>query len=476
MSKSGNSEHLLFLTGHLAAPGLRRVLEALPAVDFSWEVRDLGISVAALMTAAMIARRLHDVDGVSRVIVPGLCAGDMEALSQRLGVPVQRGPEDFRDLPELFGQQRQVPALDRYRVQIFAEIVEAPKLSVEAILARAERYRQDGADVIDLGGLPGQPFPHLQDSVQALCEQGFRVSMDSMDTSELLQGAEAGAAYLLSLHEGNLWVAEEVEAVPVLIPQTAGDLPSLYRAMERLSALGRTFLADSILDPIHFGFTDSVVRYKELRQRFPEVDIMMGVGNLTELTEADTCGINMLLAGMASELDAAAVLTTEVSRHACSAVYEFDRARRICYAAHTNGALPKGLDSSLTPLHARNPYPDTEEDIIALAAQIRDPSYRIRVLEQGLAIFNREGLHFGQDPFALFPALTPLHKDAPHAFYAGVELARAEIAWRLGKRYQQDRGLDWGAAIPPSSPRQQPSETAVREDALLAASRSLRKS
>ena len=37
--------------------------------------------------------------------------------------------------------------------------------------------------------------------------------------------------------------------------------------------------------------------------------------------------------------------------------------------------------------------------------------------------------------------------DAPHAFYLGAELMKAEIAWRLGKRYAQDEPLDWGAAV-----------------------------
>ena len=29
----------------------------------------------------------------------------------------------------------------------------------------------------------------------------------------------------------------------------------------------------------------------------------------------------------------------------------------------------------------------------------------------------------------------------------GVELAHAELAWRLGKRYVQDQPLDWGCAV-----------------------------
>ena len=48
--------------------------------------------------------------------------------------------------------------------------------------------------------------------------------------------------------------------------------------------------------------------------------------------------------------------------------------------------------------------------------------------------------------FELWPQLG-LEDDAAHAFYMGVELAHAEIAWRLGKRYVQDQPLDWGCAV-----------------------------
>jgi hypothetical protein len=40
-----------------------------------------------------------------------------------------------------------------------------------------------------------------------------------------------------------------------------------------------------------------------------------------------------------------------------------------------------------------------------------------------------------------------VENDAPHAFYLGVELARAQIAWQLGKRYAQDSELGWGCAV-----------------------------
>ena len=172
-----------------------------------------------------------------------------------------------------------------------------------------------------------------------------------MRNEDLLEGGRAGADYLLSLHEDTLWIADEVAATPVLIPTTPGDLDSLQRAWERLQARGRRALVDPILDPIHFGFTDSIVRYHELRRRLPDAEMMMGVGNLTELTEADTCGINALLFGMISELRASAVLTTEVSPHCRSAVREADLARRIMFRAREEGALPKQLHNGLSCLH-----------------------------------------------------------------------------------------------------------------------------
>ena len=225
---------------------------------------------------------------------------------------------------------------------IFAEIVEAPQISVDAILARAARYHGDGADVIDIGCLPDTPFPHLEEAVQALHDAGYKVSVDSLEDEELLRGAKAGADYLLSLHESSAWIAEETAAIPILIPERHTDMPSLYRLIDDFMAQDKPFIADSILDPVHFGFTDSIIRYHALRERYPGIEIMMGTGNLTELTEADTSGINAILCGIISELDINHVLATEVSPHACSVVRELDRARRIMHAAKQDEGLPKG--------------------------------------------------------------------------------------------------------------------------------------
>ncbi|BAL27149.1 DUF6513 domain-containing protein [Azoarcus sp. KH32C] len=438
-------EHIVLLTGRLAQPALERVLAGMAPAPFTWEVREIGLQVAGLMTADMIRRRVPAPISADRVLVPGRCRGDLDALSAHYGVPVERGPDELKDIPRHFNRSASAGRLDAYDIDIFAEIVDAPRLDVDAIVERARRLATDGANVIDLGCLPATPFPQLEDAVAALKAEGFRVSVDSQDTDELLRGGRAGADYLLSLTVDTLWIADEVASTPVLIPREPGDEASLYAAIETLARRGRPFLADAILDPIPFGLLGSLCRYQRLRERFPEVAIMMGVGNVTELTEADTSGINAVLFGIAAELRAGAVLTTQVSQHARRAVREADVARRVMYEARESGSLPKGITDELMTVHAKHPFPDTPEEIHATACAVRDPSYRVQVSRLGLHIYNRDGHHVDTDPFALYPRLA-LDGDAGHAFYLGVELARAEIAWSLGKRYAQDQPLDWGCA------------------------------
>lgn len=442
------SENLLFLTGKLAEKSLHKVLAGIQADDkhphdFKYRVAQIGVSVAALMTPELILRRLPDVGDADKMVLPGLCRGDLTKLEEKYGIPVERGPEDLKDLPQYFGRGGKEPDLSGYDVKIFAEIVEAPDLTVDAIVRRAEKYRQQGADVIDLGCLPNTPFPHLADAINTLKAAGFAVSVDSLNHEDLLLAGKNGADYLLSLNEKSLWIADEVASTPILIPSSPGNMTSLYRATEVMQKKGRAFIADAILDPIPFGLTESIVRYQRLRKRYPDIQIMMGVGNLTELTDADTTGINAILFGIITELKINAVLATSVSPHAVNAVAEADVARRIMFAAREDRRLPRDYSNGLLGLHDRRPFSYSDEEIAEFAAAIKDPSFRIQISETGLHIYNRNGHFQDTDPFKLYPLLN-VDDDASHAFYLGVELARAQIAWQLKKRYSQDEELEWG--------------------------------
>ena len=438
------AENILFLTGHLARPRLEAVLGGMVA-DFDWKVVDIGVKVAALMTEDIILRRLSELDGADEIMLPGRCRADLDRLSERYGVPVVRGPDELKDMPTYFGRAGKATDMSKYDIQIFAEIVDASAMSVEQVVERGQDYVRKGANVIDLGGLPDTPFPHLEETVAALKDNGLKVSIDSADPDELLRGGKAGADFLLSLNKDTLWIADEVASTPVLISKDHGDMGSLYRAMDALDAKGRDYLVDPVLDPIHFGFTASLERYAQVRRERPEAEILMGTGNLTELTDADTIGITAVLLGIASELHIRNVLIVQVSPHTRRTVEEHDLARRIMYAARADQGLPKDYADGLLALHARRPFLLSPQEVAENADAVRDKNFRIEVAEDGVHIYNRDGHHVSQEIFDLYPKLD-LGDDSAHAFYLAAELARAETAWRLGKRYAQDEPLDWGVA------------------------------
>ncbi|WP_410969294.1 DUF6513 domain-containing protein, partial [Salmonella sp. SAL04284] len=65
------AERILFLTGHLARPRLERILAEMDGHGFACSVLDVGVKVAALMTEAIILRRLPRPIEADRVMVPG---------------------------------------------------------------------------------------------------------------------------------------------------------------------------------------------------------------------------------------------------------------------------------------------------------------------------------------------------------------------------------------------------------------------
>ncbi len=438
-------ERVLFLTGRLAQGRLERVLKGMAPTEFDWSILNVGVKVAALMTEPILMRRLPRPLDADRVVVPGRCRADLARLTQEFDRPFERGPDELKDLPEFFGKAGAPVDLSRHSLRIFAEIVDASQISLEAILARAETLRAEGADVIDLGCLPDTPFPHLEETVRELKGRGFAVSIDSAEPDELRRGGAAGANYLLSLTERSLAIAEETGARPVLIPVQHGDLASLYRAAEEAQKRGLGAILDPVLDPIHFGFAESLSRYREVRARLPEAEMLMGTGNLTELTDADSVGVTALLLGICSELGIANALTVHVSPHTRRTIQEHDAARRIMYAAAGDHSLPRGYGRALLQVHERSPFPNSGQEITEFAAQVKDDNFRIEAADDGIHVYNRAGHFVAEDAFALFDKLG-VETDGAHAFYLGAELMKAEIAFQLGKRYAQDEPLDWGCA------------------------------
>jgi len=437
-------EKILFVTGKLAERQLQRILSAMKP-EFSYKINQIGVNVAALMSENILMRRIKKDKEIDKIIIPGRFRGDLEKLSKYFKVPVLRGPDDIRNLPDFFGMDKKKEELEKYDCLIFAEIVDATILSVSEIIGKAEKYKNDGANVIDLGCMPDTKFNHLEETIEKLKALGFLVSVDSANDEELLRGGKAGADYLLSLSEKNAFISDEVSSIPVLIPSKQGDIKSLERVINTFLIKKKKFLADPILDPIHYGFLESLNRYRIIRQKYPKIDILMGTGNLTELTDSDSAGVNAILMGIVSELSIKAVLVVQVGNHCRNSIKETDMARKLMYFAKKNRRLPIGIDDNLMCLADRKPIRISDNEVKEIKSMIKDKNFRILLTSNGINIFNSETHKVGLDPYDLYEFLK-VENDSSHAFYLGVELARAQIAFDLGKNYDQDNELEWGLA------------------------------
>ncbi|HUR53274.1 MAG TPA: dihydropteroate synthase, partial [Gemmataceae bacterium] len=370
---------------------------------------------------------------------------------------VELGPKDLRDLPEFFGKASgPPPGYGAFDIEILAEINHAPKKSLDASLTEARRYRAGGADVIDIGCDPGGTWAGVGDAVRALRDDGFRVSIDSFNSDEVEAALAAGAELVLSVNGSNVanarrWHEHFPGVEVVAIPDTPADLDSLERTASQLAEWGVRHRLDPILEPIGFGFAASLARYAETRRRFPDAEILMGIGNLTELTDVDSAGVNVMLAGFCQELGVRSVLTTEVINWCRSSVTEFDLARRLVFHAVKEKTLPKRLEPRLVMLRDPKLHELGEEGLKELAARVTDRNYRVFAERGELHVLNGSVYLRGTDPFDVFAQLLAADPalDASHAFYLGYEFAKAVTALTLGKQYTQDQALRWGILTVP---------------------------
>jgi len=420
------------------------------APPFEPAIAVLKITVAALMTTPWIARFLEVPPDTDLVLLPGLVEGDTEILRQRYGVAVEKGPKDLREIPGYFGRAQAALEYGAYDIEILAEINNAPKLSREAIRASADYFRASGADLIDIGCTPGVEFPALGEVVRELRGAGMRVSVDSFDPREIRTAVEAGAELVLSVNSTNLVVARDLAgsgARVVAIPdfgQGIDTLPPTLAALERWNV---QYLIDPVIEPIGFGFTASLERYAEVHRRYPDAPQLMGVGNLTELTSADSTGVNTLLLAVCQETGVRAVLTTEVIPWARGAVREIDIARRLVYHAVRHHTLPKNVDDRLVTVKDPEILEYDEAELRELHAAVKDSNFRIFTDRATITVFNDAIFVRGTDIQEIFAQLGV--DEATHAFYLGRELARAKLAITLGKTYRQEGALRWGYLTPP---------------------------
>lgn len=456
MTDTQPPRRVLCVTGQLAEPVLRRVLADIESAEDSpiaCDVAVLGITVAALMTTEWIGRNLSVPEATDLVLIPGLCEGDTGIISEKFGVKVEKGPKDVREIPQHFGR---VVANDygAWDIEIAAEINNAPRLTRDELRSAADYFRTSGADIIDIGCTPGLAYPDLADVVGELTAARMRVSVDTFDADEIRTAVEAGAELVLSVNGSNIDVARDLvgsRARVVVMPDLGAPLETVEPSIEKLSAWGVPYLIDPILEPIGYGFMASLERYAEVRRRYPESEMLMGIGNVTELTAADSTGVNALLIAICQELGVRTVLTTEVIGWAHGSVREIGVARQLMSHSLNHRVIPKHVDDRLVTIKDGEVIAYTQDELVELQRNITDSNFRIFADRDGITVMNNERMVFGTDVGAIFAQLDV--EEATHAFYLGQELARASLAVSLGKTYRQDSGLEWGYLTPADDAR-----------------------
>ncbi len=288
-----------------------------------------------------------------------------------------------------------------------------------------------------------------------------------MNVDEISAAVRAGAELVLSVNSGNRHAAKDWGCAVVAVPDVPATLAGLDETIEQLAAAKVPLRIDPILEPIGCGFAASLGRYLDVRRRYPDAEMLMGIGNLTELTDVDSAAINVLLLGFCQELSIRSVLTTSVINWARTSVKECDLARRLVHFAVAHRVPPKRLDEGLVMLRDAVVPTFGEEYLETLAREIRDRNYRLFAEGDKVHAVTAGG-HWSQtDPFLLFEQLAAAAEkpiDANHAFYLGYEMAKAVTALTLGKDYRQDEALDWGFLtreenshrLPRSERKQQP--------------------
>ena len=160
--------------------------------------------------------------------------------------------------------------------------------------------------------------------------------MDTQDPA-LIRAALFRADLVLSLQEANIpKVGKDVAragAAAVVVPGERTLCANIARARRAGICC---IIADPLLQPVGSGLVASLAQFKNY-----DCPLFFGAGNVAELLDADSIGINALLAGMAKEADASIIFTSEHSDKTRGSIREMRRATEMM-AAYPGPALPKG--------------------------------------------------------------------------------------------------------------------------------------
>jgi dihydropteroate synthase-like protein len=424
----------------------------------------------------LIKKGMYDL-----VIVSGMCTASFEQVERETGVPVYRGPRHAADLALILPVldsiilSRTIPADDflaarkaedafkrigelehragfdfvirdikiggRSRIKVLAEVMDAHRR--DNIRGMVEHYFDLGADIVDLGfgfdataGDVSRIFSLLEDIDQPL-------AVDSQDP-DLIRAALVRADIVLSLQEANIPVVgacvADAGAAAVVVPGNS-TLKANIAMAERAGI--ECIIADPMLQPVGSGLVKSLKQFR--RTGYP---LFFGAGNVVELLDADSVGANALLAGMAHEVGASIIFTSEHSDKTSGSIREMRRATEMMVLMKGR-PYPKdlGIDLLVLKEKRRRREPPVEYETITAVKKMPgdityDPKGNFRIGiddDQIIAVIHGKAVRGKRWQDVLSTIIS--HGDVSlldHAGYLGRELYKAELAIRYGRSFEQD--------------------------------------
>jgi dihydropteroate synthase-like protein len=500
---------VLVLTGRLCSQSLGEIIDHDRA-----EILELPIEVAALMSPDLIFDYLRQVDltKYDYMLLPGVLDIDLEELSGKLGIPIFLGPTHYHDVPTVLENLEEsklsttAPAdlvlkkdlrnrtVEFYRKsledtglgencimlgrgegsvviggnlppRVIGEIVNAPSKDIYEILLEAKALVGAGASIIDIGMIPGSDNPEFIEMILPLIRRdlGVPVSVDTMREVEINAASDAGADFILSICGSTLDLVPSIDTPVVVVPL---DSPDKERPVDTNAKLGMLIrfaeqlrdydvIVDPLLEPIGRGFSESIRAYLNLQERLPNSPALMGVGNVTELADVDSIGMNAILAAIAVETNTSLLLTTENSPKTRGSVRELQRACQMMFFSRVKAVPPKNIGIDLLKIKEKTsheypvriprekvlatPHPRTSgldegQFHITIKNSIINTIYRDAEREVDILGKSAEVIAEELEEQGLLPG-------SMHAFYLGCELTKAELALQLARSYLQDAPL-----------------------------------
>ncbi len=364
---------------------------------------------------------------------------------------------------------------------IIAEIVNCTEKSDKNIIKKAKHYLDSGADIIDIGCVSNKPNPNRIKEIIKLLRKNFDtlLSIDSMNSSEILTGVEEGIDIILSFDLGNYKECINIpKDIPIVILPTnikEGNFPkdpktridNLLALTKKLHNYGfNKLIADPLLEtPISPGICNSLATYflykKEIcknQNRDLELPLFFGISNVVELMDIDSVGINGLLASIAIELDTGILFTVEHSSKLMGGVKELKESIKLNFISKYSKTPP--INQGLQIFKAKgktNQIIPKIDDINAFLVEKVNPNY----IPDEKGYFKIYVNHYSEKIYILFfsnhhelidtivgtnaEALgkkiieLKLTQNLQHINYIGRELAKAEFCLSSGKPYIQDQ-------------------------------------